>query len=117
MIADIRARAGTGYTDSRPDEIAFLRTIQEQPHDDAPRLVFADWLEEHGDTARAEFIRVQIDLAGLGNDDPRRPALAARERELLDAHQRELIAALGDWGRGLRFATGMLEYVPVPRDA
>ena len=27
--------------------------------EDAPRLVFADWLEEHGDSDRAEFIRVQ----------------------------------------------------------
>ena len=35
------------------------------PDDDTPRLIFADWLEEKGDSARAEFIRVQIDRARL----------------------------------------------------
>lgn len=41
-----------------PDESAFLRTICDAPDDDGPRLVYADWLEESGDTLRAEFIRV-----------------------------------------------------------
>lgn len=36
---------------------AFLRTAQERPDDDAPRLVYADWLEEQGDP-QAELIRV-----------------------------------------------------------
>lgn len=30
------------------------------PADDAPRLIFADWLEDRGQEARAEFIRLQI---------------------------------------------------------
>jgi uncharacterized protein (TIGR02996 family) len=42
------------------DQDAFLRTIIENPDDDTPRLVFADWLEENGDPERAEFIRLQI---------------------------------------------------------
>ena len=45
-------------------EDAFLQTILESPDDDAPRLVFADWLDEHGNGEQAEFIRVQIELAG-----------------------------------------------------
>jgi uncharacterized protein (TIGR02996 family) len=45
------------------DQQAFLRAIAETPDDDAPRLVYADWLEEHGDPDRAEFIRVQCRLA------------------------------------------------------
>jgi uncharacterized protein (TIGR02996 family) len=28
---------------------AFLQDILEHPNDDAPRLIHADWLEEHGD--------------------------------------------------------------------
>lgn len=43
---------------------AFIRTICQAPHEDAPRLVYADWLEERGDE-RGEFIRVQIELARL----------------------------------------------------
>jgi uncharacterized protein (TIGR02996 family) len=27
---------------------AFLRAIEESPGDDTPRLIYADWLEEHG---------------------------------------------------------------------
>jgi uncharacterized protein (TIGR02996 family) len=30
------------------------------PADDAPRLVYADWLEEHGDLERAELIRHMV---------------------------------------------------------
>lgn len=41
---------------------ALLRAIYENPDDDTPRLVFADWLQENGDEARAEFIRVQVEL-------------------------------------------------------
>jgi uncharacterized protein (TIGR02996 family) len=41
---------------------AFMRTILANPDDNGPRLVFADWLEERGETAQAEFIRVQCEL-------------------------------------------------------
>ena len=44
-------------------EQAFTQAIIETPDDDTPRLVFADYLEEHGDEEQAEFIRVQIELA------------------------------------------------------
>jgi uncharacterized protein (TIGR02996 family) len=30
---------------------AFLADIAAHPEDDAPRLIYADWLEEHGDPA------------------------------------------------------------------
>jgi uncharacterized protein (TIGR02996 family) len=46
------------------DHAAFLRCICERPAEDGPRLVYADWLEEQGDGDRAEFIRVQVELAG-----------------------------------------------------
>jgi uncharacterized protein (TIGR02996 family) len=39
---------------------ALYEAILAAPADDLPRLVYADWLEEHGDTVRAEFIRAQI---------------------------------------------------------
>jgi uncharacterized protein (TIGR02996 family) len=43
----------------------FLSTILDNPDDDTPRLVCADWLDEQGENARAEFIRVQCELARL----------------------------------------------------
>lgn len=44
---------------------SLLQAIFEHPADDAVRLVYADWLEENGECERAEFIRVQVELAGL----------------------------------------------------
>jgi uncharacterized protein (TIGR02996 family) len=43
-----------------PDEAAFLAAIAADLADDAPRLVYADWLDEQGRCEQAEFIRVSI---------------------------------------------------------
>ncbi|MBY0460427.1 MAG: TIGR02996 domain-containing protein [Gemmataceae bacterium] len=42
--------------------LPFLRAIAADPGDDTPRLAFADWLDEHDQHPRAEFIRLQIEL-------------------------------------------------------
>jgi uncharacterized protein (TIGR02996 family) len=42
------------------DRDALLAAVIARPEDDLPRLVFADWLDEHGEPARATFIRAQI---------------------------------------------------------
>jgi uncharacterized protein (TIGR02996 family) len=65
-----------------PEE-AFLADIIESPDDDGLRLIYADWLEDHGARNRADFIRVQIELARLGEGDPRRGALKAKEQVLM----------------------------------
>jgi uncharacterized protein (TIGR02996 family) len=44
-----------------PERDSFLHMILENPDEDAPRLVYADWLEEQGDPL-AEFIRLQCEL-------------------------------------------------------
>jgi uncharacterized protein (TIGR02996 family) len=68
------------------EEEAFLRAIVENPDDDTPRLVFADWLDEHDDP-RGEFIRVQCQLATLqqpnakANDPLPESERVLRERE------------------------------------
>lgn len=50
---------------STDDAALLLAAILADPADDTSRLVYADWLEENGDEARAEFIRVQIKLAQM----------------------------------------------------
>lgn len=40
-----------------------LAAVIADPEDDIPRLLYADAMEEDGQTARAEFVRVQIELA------------------------------------------------------
>ena len=49
----------------------------------------AAYEKEHGDTARAEFIRVQIELARTPPDAPGRHQLQRRVRELLRDHAAE----------------------------
>jgi uncharacterized protein (TIGR02996 family) len=46
-------------------EEALIAAIVENPDDDAPRLIYSDWLDEHGQHERGEFIRVQCQLARL----------------------------------------------------
>lgn len=46
-----------------------LRAVLEDPADDCRRLVYADWLEENGQPERAEFVRVQVELAGLSTGE------------------------------------------------
>lgn len=71
------------------EEKAFIEQISAAPHDDAPRLIFADWLEESGAPDRADFIRVQIERQSLPNWDRRQLPLWVRERALLKDHEPE----------------------------
>lgn len=85
---------------------SLLRAVLADPDDDAPRLAFSDLLEEAGQPERAEFVRVQCELASFppcprshfpgeyqggmclacqGKTAP----LRRRELELLSAHARE----------------------------
>ncbi len=43
-------------------EQAFVQAIAGDPDNDAPRLIFADWLDDCGQSPRAELIRVQCAL-------------------------------------------------------
>lgn len=72
---------------------SFLAGIRDDPDDDTARLVYADYLDEEGDPARAEFIRVQIQLARLSEDDDRRSVLEDREHELLAANEERWLGA------------------------
>ena len=42
------------------DGESLYRAVLMDPNDDAPRLVYADWLEEHGELERAELIRHMV---------------------------------------------------------
>ena len=93
-----------------------LQAVIENPDDDAPRLVFADWLENHGERERAEFIRVQIELAKLPNEDNRRPELEQREREFLARNESEWIKPLRHCVLSWTFHRGFIDEVAVTVD-
>ena len=64
----------------------FLQAIVDDPENDLPRLIYADWLDEQGDP-RGEFIRVQCELARLDEFDPDRLPLIERQDRLLKKHK------------------------------
>lgn len=88
----------------------FLSAILENPDDESPRLVYADWLEKRGDP-RGEFIRIQCALAKLSSTDPRWVDLAKRERELLNTYESLWAAPLAGLVEGWRFRRGFVEEV------
>lgn len=47
------------------DEAALLAAVMAAPEDDAPRLIMADWYDEHGQAEYGEFIRVGCRMAEL----------------------------------------------------
>jgi uncharacterized protein (TIGR02996 family) len=94
------------------DDEAFLRAIIDNPDDDLPRLVYADYLDERGDHERAEFIRVQCELAKLPPDDPRARRLRNREQELLAEHRRrEWAGPLTEFADHFEYRRGFIEGV------
>jgi uncharacterized protein (TIGR02996 family) len=64
---------------------ALVQSVLANPTDDLPRLVLADWLDEHGQPERAEFIRVQCELTREYPQHAKRPDLAAEEWHRGDA--------------------------------
>jgi uncharacterized protein (TIGR02996 family) len=93
-------------------EEAFLQAVLDDPEDDAPRLVYADWLDDRdrpGDAERAEFIRLQIDLAKRDEGDPRRAELEVRQQVLLRRHEEEWARPLHERNVGGEFRRGFVE--------
>jgi uncharacterized protein (TIGR02996 family) len=106
------------------DGDALLEAILAEPDADLPRLMFADWLDEFGgaaDRARAEFIRVQVELASGAADGSRLLDLTNREKQLLHLHREAWLAPLREYGGPLhggeahgQFRRGFVEVVWMP---
>jgi uncharacterized protein (TIGR02996 family) len=95
-----------------PEVHIFFRDIKEHPDDDTPRLVFADWLEEHGDAAtaaRGEFLRSRVLRHHLSNDDPSYSSLKRREGELFTAYRWLWLGPLADHARYWEFQRGLVQ--------
>lgn len=90
------------------EHAAFIQAIIEDPEDDLPRLVYADWLEEQGDP-RGEFIRLQVQSAALPEYDPARESLDQRAQQLLDAYIYGWTKPIGAQVQDLKFRRGFVE--------
>jgi uncharacterized protein (TIGR02996 family) len=73
-------------------EPAFLQAIQDNPEDESTWSILADWLEEQGDSPRAELVRLQLLLRS--GDSPERPTREDRLRALLASGVQPCVPAL-----------------------
>lgn len=72
-------------------EANFLRTIQENPEDEAIRAAYADWLETEGRTLEAEYLRLDTRLRMDLDPDVSGP-LAKRRNQLFARLSRAWLA-------------------------
>jgi uncharacterized protein (TIGR02996 family) len=98
------------------DRDGLLASIFERPDDDVPRLVYADWLDEHGQPERAEFIRLQVAVdrrpIGAATVDEAAVRVAALHDSYASAWSEELPGLEGlearEFQRGLLFSVTSL---------
>jgi uncharacterized protein (TIGR02996 family) len=73
---------GAAPAPAADDDAALVRRVLEAPEDDAPRLVYADWLLERGD-ARGELIRLSCAHAAAERGSPEQRELDRQLQPLL----------------------------------
>src|SRR4051794_19320978 len=97
-------------------EDAFLRDIAEHPDEDAPRLAYADWLQERGDP-RGVFIAMQC---GIHQDEERgtyREQLKKQQRLLLREHRERWLGDAAPFVFRYDFRRGFLDHLEIRADA
>jgi uncharacterized protein (TIGR02996 family) len=74
--------------------LALLGHVARQPLDPLPRLVLADAREEHDETARAQFIRLQVHQGRISQIFREDSSLSPQERRLLSRHRNTWLEGL-----------------------
>lgn len=77
------------------DHDTFIASIQSTPAEEAPRLVYADWLDEQGFSDKAAYIRVVHSLTILAADASGRSKLVKRllvVADRIDEEWRDLVS-------------------------
>lgn len=99
-------RSAISRAPPRPEVLAFLQAIKENPDDDGLRLMLADWLEERGDP-RGMFVRAQVEAARLPEGDARRDEMEIEAQELESTHGRSWAGPFCGGGRRWEFRRGL----------
>jgi uncharacterized protein (TIGR02996 family) len=96
------------------DRDALLAAILADPDDDTARLVYADWLQENGQTERAGFIRAQIEAVRAEPFGPQARRADEHANKLLDSHRTSWIRHLhGGFAEWPRFERGFVAHLSV----
>jgi uncharacterized protein (TIGR02996 family) len=103
------------------DQFALLRAIAEAYHDDTPRLVYADWLQEQGgkdNIARAELIRMQIEWNRKPHNAPNQDVLFKKAEALEKKHKAAWLAPFGKaFIRNAGFHRGFVDVITLSADS
>jgi len=76
-----------------PREIEILHHLRERPSDDGMREVYADWLEENNQMAKARFVREELSLIRERERTPQEIAVECRYAAFAgDSHWRSLVS-------------------------
>ena len=103
---------------SLPGCHGILQAIAEEPDDDLHRLILADWLDDHGYSLRAEFIRLSLQIAQTPEDSPEWSGLQAQWKKWIHRSDEQ-----EQWwdirsqlvpGVELLYERGMLEVAEMP---
>lgn len=98
------------------NQAAFLEAILAEPDEPAHRLVYADWLDDQGESDRAEFIRLQVGRETLVPWSRAARASLAREQQLLNQHGAEWAGDIARIATRYRFHGGFVEEISIPCD-
>jgi uncharacterized protein (TIGR02996 family) len=92
-----------------PELQALLSACKDDPDEDAPRLVLADWLEDHGQAERAEFVRLQLRLGRADVPEGDEAVTLAYLHELYLRHADDWLGPLRAEPGRCRFRRGLIE--------
>jgi uncharacterized protein (TIGR02996 family) len=95
------------------DGEALRRLVVSQPDDDLPRLIYADWLDEHGQPDRAAFIRAQVEAFRAEPFSPEARHAAHHAEDIEATHYRDWTGHLEDRVIASEFVRGFVERVTV----
>ncbi|MFM8272421.1 MAG: TIGR02996 domain-containing protein [Gemmata sp.] len=95
------------------DRDALLAAILANPAEDTPRLVYADWLQENGEPARGEFVRLQVGAAQAEPFSPQARECEAAAQRLLAKNVQAWTRHISDHVVGQRFVRGFVGHAVV----
>ncbi|MGL4552696.1 MAG: TIGR02996 domain-containing protein, partial [Gemmataceae bacterium] len=101
-------RSAPAMTQAQSEEAGLLDDVASNPADDGPRLIYADWLDDRGDPARAEFLRLGVRLDRHQRADDR-----ARHQELLDRYGSFWFGTVMEAATAWHLAGGLVDGVTV----
>jgi uncharacterized protein (TIGR02996 family) len=115
MAAKKKADAKVPAAKDPKREAKLLAAIMAAPDDTAPRLVYADWLTEHGDP-RGEFITISCELnrplwtnRTIPNGEGRKGELGAQQQALLKKHGKAWLEPVRPFLRTWVWERGFIE--------